>query len=135
VPKRHTHRVNPPGSGALVWTALPLGLASGITSLTANVPRYALQDRLGTAALGAFAAAAYLVLTGNVLVSAVAQTLLPRLVELRAAGARDRFAGLVRQALAGVAVAGVLAVWAADVFGATVLRTVYGAQYAEDAII
>ncbi|MEV4507385.1 lipopolysaccharide biosynthesis protein [Dactylosporangium sp. NPDC049525] len=132
-PRRHTHRFSPPGSGALVWTALPLGLASGITSLTANVPRYALQDRLGAAALGAFAAAGYLVLTGNVLVSAVAQTLLPRLVDLRAAGARERFAALVRQSLIGVTVAGVLAVWAADLFGATVLRTVYGEQYAGDA--
>ncbi|MET7420469.1 lipopolysaccharide biosynthesis protein [Dactylosporangium sp. NPDC005555] len=131
--KRHTHRFSPPGPGALVWTALPLGLASAITSLTANVPRYALQDRLGAAALGAFAAAGYLVLTGNVLVSAVAQTLLPRLVELRASGAKDRFAALVRQALAGIAVAGVLAVWAAELFGAKVLRTVYGESYAEDA--
>lgn len=133
VPKRHTHRISPPGPGALVWMALPLGLASGITSLTANVPRYALQDRLGAAALGAFAAAGYLVLTGNVLVSAVAQPLLPRLVELRAAGARARFAALVRHALIGVAVAGVLAVWAAELFGASVLRTVYGEEYAEDA--
>lgn len=132
-PKRHTHRVSPPGTGALVWAALPLGLASGITSLTANVPRYALQDQLGTAALGAFAAAGYLVLTGNVLVSAVAQTLLPRLVDLHAAGARERFAALVRQSLIGVTVAGVLAVWAAALVGETVLRTVYGAEYADDA--
>lgn len=133
VPKRHTHRCSPPGPGSLVWTALPLGLASGITSLTANVPRYALQDQLGAAALGAFTAAGYLVLTGNVLVSAVAQTLLPRLVELRAAGARDRFAALVRRTLTAVTVAGVLAVWAAEQFGADLLRTVYGEVYAEDA--
>ncbi|GAA1574825.1 hypothetical protein GCM10009827_115890 [Dactylosporangium maewongense] len=132
-PKRHTHRFSPPGPGALVWTALPLGLASGITSLTANVPRYALQDRLGAAALGAFAAAGYLVLTGNLLVSAVAQTLLPRLVELRAAGARERFAALVRQSLIGITVAGVVAVWAAELFGAKVLRAVYGEEYADEA--
>ncbi|GGM85911.1 lipopolysaccharide biosynthesis protein [Dactylosporangium sucinum] len=129
VPRRHTHRAAG-GVPALLWTALPLGIASGITSLTANVPRYVLQDDLGAAALGAFAAAGYLVLTGNVLCSAVAQTLLPRLTELRAAGAHARFEALVRHALIGVAVAGVLAVWAADLFGPRVLRAVYGPQYA-----
>ena len=90
-------------------------------------------DRLGAAALGAFAAAGYLVLTGNVLLFAVAQTLLPRLVELRAAGARERFAALVRQVLAGVAVAGVLAVWPPNCSVATVLRDRLRRQYAEDA--
>ncbi|GAA0714854.1 oligosaccharide flippase family protein [Dactylosporangium roseum] len=127
--RRHTHRAAG-GVPALLWTALPLGVASGVTSLTANVPRYALQHESGAADLGAFAAAGYLVLTGTVLCSAVAQTLLPRLTELRAADATARFRALVRQSLIGVGVAGAVAVWAAGQFGSTVLTTVYGPEYA-----
>ncbi|GAA2613780.1 hypothetical protein GCM10010399_50780 [Dactylosporangium fulvum] len=127
--RRHTHRAAG-GVAALLWTALPLGVASGVTSLTANVPRYALQHESGAADLGAFAAAGYLVLTGTVLCSAVAQTLLPRLTELHAADAAARFRALVRQSLIGVGDVGAIAVWAAWLFGSTVLTTVYGPEYA-----
>lgn len=127
--RRHTHRAAG-GVAELLWTALPLGLASAIISLTVNVPRYALQHRLGAVALGVFAAAGYLVLTGNVLFSAIAQTLLPRFAELRTNGTPAGFRGLLRQALLGVGVAGGLAVWAAGLFGSGVMRRLYGADYA-----
>jgi O-antigen/teichoic acid export membrane protein len=125
---RHTHRANG-GVAGLLWTALPLGLASGVSSLSVNLPRYALQHHSGAASLGMFAAAGYLVLTGNVFFSAVAQTLLPRLAELRANGTPAGFHGLLRQALIGVAVAGALGVWAAGLFGSGLLRRLYGAEY------
>jgi O-antigen/teichoic acid export membrane protein len=125
---RHTHRADG-GVAGLLWTALPLGLASGVSSLSVNVPRYALQHHLGAAALGLFAAAGYLVLTGNVFFSAVAQTLLPRLSELRANGTPEGFRGLLRQALIGVGVAGGLGVWAAALFGSGLLRRLYGDEY------
>ncbi|MER7007978.1 oligosaccharide flippase family protein [Dactylosporangium sp. NPDC000555] len=124
-----THRAAG-GVAGLLWVALPLGLASGVSSLTVNVPRYALQDHLGAAALGVFAAAGYLVLTGNVFFSAVAQTLLPRLAELRANGTPEGFRGLLRQALLGVGVAGGLGVCAAGLFGSALLRALYGDEYA-----
>ncbi|WP_432984396.1 lipopolysaccharide biosynthesis protein [Dactylosporangium sp. CA-233914] len=127
--RQHTHRAAG-GLAELLWTALPLGLASGVTSLSSNVPRYALQEHLGATALGVFAAAGYLVLTGNVFFSAVAQTLLPRLAELRANGTPEGFRGLLRQALLGVGVAGGLGVWAAGLFGNGLLRRLYGDAYA-----
>jgi O-antigen/teichoic acid export membrane protein len=129
---RGRRRARRPAAGvaALLLTALPLGLASGFASLTVSVPRFALQDRLGAAALGAFAAAGYLVLTGNVFFSAVAQTLLPRLAELRVNGTPEGFRGLLRQALLGVAVAGGLGVWAAALFGSGILSRLYGDEYA-----
>ncbi|GAA2360434.1 lipopolysaccharide biosynthesis protein [Dactylosporangium salmoneum] len=127
---RHTHRAAG-GVPGLLWTALPLGLASGVSSLTVNVPRYGLQAHLGATALGVFAAAGYLVLTGNVFFSAVAQTLLPRLTELRANGTPEGFRGLLYQALLGVAVAGGLGVWGAGLFGTGLLRRLYGEEYAD----
>jgi O-antigen/teichoic acid export membrane protein len=127
--KQHTHRAAG-GVGELLWTALPLGLASGVSSLTVNVPRYALEHRLGPTALGVFAAAGYLVLTGNVFFSAIAQTLLPRLTELRRNGTPEGFRGLLHQSLLGVAVAGGLGVWAAGLFGSELLRRLYGDEYA-----
>ncbi|WP_433612790.1 lipopolysaccharide biosynthesis protein [Dactylosporangium sp. CA-139114] len=127
--RQHTHRAAG-GVAELLWTALPLGLASGLSSLTVNVPRYALEHRLGATALGVFAAAGYLVLTGNVFFSAIAQTLLPRLTELRVHGTPAGFRGLLWQSLLGVGVAGGLGVWAAWLFGSEILRRLYGEQYA-----
>jgi O-antigen/teichoic acid export membrane protein len=127
--KQHTHRAAG-GIAELLWIALPLGLASGVSSLTVNVPRYALQHHLGPTALGVFAAAGYLVLTGNVFFSAIAQTLLPRLSELRANGTPEGFRGLLGQALLGVGVAGGLGVWGAWLFGSGLLRRLYGNAYA-----
>ncbi|MFI5906107.1 lipopolysaccharide biosynthesis protein [Dactylosporangium sp. NPDC051541] len=126
--KQHTHRA---GGGVLelLWIAAPLGLASGLSSLTINVPRYVLQDRQGAIALGVFAAAGYLVLTGNVFFSAIAQTLLPRLTELRRNGTPQGFRGLLVQSLLGVGVAGGLGVWAAALFGSSLLYRLYGWQY------
>ncbi|WP_433055264.1 lipopolysaccharide biosynthesis protein [Dactylosporangium sp. CS-033363] len=128
--KQHTHRAAG-GVAELLWTALPLGLASGVSSLTVNVPRYALEHHLGATALGVFAAAGYLVLTGNVFFSAIAQTLLPRLTELRVNGTPAGFRSLLHQALFGVAVAGGLGVWGAALFGSGFLRRLYGEQYAD----
>ncbi|GAA3448804.1 lipopolysaccharide biosynthesis protein [Dactylosporangium matsuzakiense] len=127
--RQHTHRAAG-GVAELLWIAVPLGLASGLSSLTINVPRYALEHRLGATALGVFAAAGFLVLTGNVFFSAIAQTLLPRLTQLRRNGTPAGFRSLLVQSLLGVAVAGGLGVWAAALFGAGVLRRLYGWQYA-----
>jgi len=51
----------PSGTGAqfaIIRAALPLGIVLMLASLNTNLPRYAIERRLGTPALGAFAAAA-----------------------------------------------------------------------------
>lgn len=81
-----TDRITRTGVGrrdrmALARRALPLGLSAGVTSLAVNVPRYLLVGVVGPAALGVYAALAYLAQVvvlvtgsmGNAVVSRLAQ--------------------------------------------------------------
>jgi O-antigen/teichoic acid export membrane protein len=63
----------------LFLTSLPLGLVMMITSLYANIPRYVIQHVIGTEAVGYFSALFYIVTAGNLVISAVGQTISPRL--------------------------------------------------------
>ena len=58
----------------LTWLALPLGVVGLLDSLNANVPRYSIERHLGDAALGYFAALASIMLAGNMVVGALAQS-------------------------------------------------------------
>jgi O-antigen/teichoic acid export membrane protein len=66
-------------AGRLVWLALPLGFVALLDSLNQNVPRYAIQHYLGNEQLGFFAVMAYVVVAGNMVVSALANSAQPRL--------------------------------------------------------
>lgn len=63
----------------LAWLALPLGAVGLLDSLNVNIPRYSLEHAVGEAALGHFAALAYLIVAGNMVVMALAQSAAPRL--------------------------------------------------------
>src|SRR5262249_28329886 len=65
--------------GAVAWLALPLGCVSFLNSLATNLPRYALEAHAGTAALGRFAALAYLVVATTQPVVALGAATTPRL--------------------------------------------------------
>ncbi|MBI3463695.1 MAG: hypothetical protein HY000_11660 [Planctomycetes bacterium] len=114
----------------LAWSALPLTLAHTLTALNANVPRYYIEEYLREAELGVFAALSYCVMAGQTVLSAVAQTLLPRLSALRAAGDFSGYRRLLSKSLLAVTVGGAALVVAAAVFGEPVLRVIYGAAYA-----
>ncbi|HEV2088612.1 MAG TPA: hypothetical protein VGR21_09900, partial [Cryptosporangiaceae bacterium] len=119
----------------LGWSALPLGLASGVTALAVGVPSYALGYYRGEAALGVFAALGYLALAGNTLVSAVAVTLLPRMAELHAAGRHARLRTLLGRLVMGALVAGAVACVAAFALGRPALELLYGPPYPEYATV
>jgi O-antigen/teichoic acid export membrane protein len=121
------------GLWRLAVVAFPLGAASGLASVTVNLPRYVVEHRVGTAALGVFAALAYVVLASSTFLAAVAQTLLPVMTRLVAARDRAALVALSRRlVLASVAVGG-LAVVIAWALGEPLLRVVYGAEYARHA--
>jgi hypothetical protein len=56
-----------------------LGFVSLLDSLNVNIPRYLIERRLGEAALGYYAAMAYIVVAGNMVVAALTQSAAPRL--------------------------------------------------------
>lgn len=63
----------------LAWMALPLGAVAILLSLNVNVPRYFVEHYLGEAALGYFAALAYVLVAGNTVLGALGQSASPRL--------------------------------------------------------
>jgi O-antigen/teichoic acid export membrane protein len=114
---------------SLARVALPLGVASSLTSLTANVPLYAVHQISGPRALGVFASLAYVGLAANTAISAIAQAVLPRLARMSAEGRRSDALQLLGRLTGISAVVGAVAVGAVLLFGAPALTLLYGAEY------
>jgi O-antigen/teichoic acid export membrane protein len=116
---------------AILWTALPLGIVLMLVSLTANVPRYAIEHHLGMRPLGAFAAAASFITVGSTVVNALGQSVTPRLSRHFSAGKLRDFLRLAWK-LSGIAVLlGALGVAGAALLGRLILRVLYRADYAD----
>ena len=111
--------------------ALPLGVASVIMSVNSNVPRYLIDSYLGAAQLGIFAALAYPVFAGSVLMMALGQSVTPRLAAYYIEHNIPAFRSIILKmvlvafimALGGVAIAA----WAGGLF----LKIVYTAEYSK----
>jgi O-antigen/teichoic acid export membrane protein len=113
----------------LAALTVPLGFVTMLISLNANIPRYFVEHDLGEAALGYFAAMAYVFVAGNTVMAAVAQSAVPRLAR---AFHEDRaaFVRLLRNMVllgAGVGAAGI---GVAVLAGQALLRLLYGGDYA-----
>lgn len=115
---------------AILRAALPLGIVLMLASLTVNVPRYAIESRLGTAELGAFAAVASFLTVGSTVMNALGQSAMSRLARHFSAGELKHFRALAWK-LAGLALLlGAAGVLAAFVLGRFVLALLYRPDYA-----
>ncbi|WP_414586018.1 oligosaccharide flippase family protein [Scytonema sp. PCC 10023] len=115
----------------LVRLALPLGFVMMLISLNSNIPRYFIEQYLGERELGIFAALAYLMVAGNMVVFALGESASPRLAKHYAAGDSLAFRSLLFKL---VGIAGVLgggAVLIALVAGRQILTLLYQPEYAE----
>lgn len=115
----------------LIWLSLPLGLAMMLISLNTNVPRYFIERYLGERELGFFAAIAYLMVAGNMVVSALGQSASPRLAKYYAANNVRAFRQLLVRLVGIAALLGGLAVIAALVAGRQILTLLYRPEYAQ----
>jgi O-antigen/teichoic acid export membrane protein len=86
IPKGRTEHGATADPHAVFRAALPLGFTLMLTSLTANVPRYAIETYEGTRELGIWAAIASFVTVGSTVVNAVGQTALTRVARRFAEG-------------------------------------------------
>jgi len=118
---------------AIVRAALPLGIVLMLVSLNANLPRYAIERRMGTPALGVFAAAASFATAGNTVINALGQSATPRLARYFAERSRVRFLRLALQLVALALALGAAGVVVAFLAGAPILRVLYRAEYAQHA--
>jgi O-antigen/teichoic acid export membrane protein len=114
----------------ILRTALPLGVVLMLVSLNSNLPRYAIEHRLGTRELGAFAAVASFMTAGSAVVNALGQAATPRLARAFSERDRARFLRLCRQLGAVVLALGAAGVAVAAVAGKIILSVLYRPEYA-----
>lgn len=116
---------------SLALLALPMGAAILVTNLQVNVPRYFIEKFLGTRQLGFFAAMAYPMAAGAVVINALGLSASPRMARYYSEGKYPHFTGLlVKLILLGVLVGGAGVAFAL-IFGRRFLEIVYKPEYAE----
>lgn len=114
----------------LAWLALPLGVVMGLLSLNTNIPRYVLEQSWNEAALGIYAAIAYILVGINKVILALGESASPRLAQHYTAGNRQAFQKLMGQLLGiGLAI-GLVSVIGSLVAGPFVLAVLYTPEYA-----
>jgi len=109
-----------------------MGCVAALYSFTINVPRYAIESNLGAAALGHFAAVAYLFVAGTQVMMALSAAVTPRLARHYATDLAA-YRGLTRWTVFSAAALGVLAVAVAMIAGRAVLTIAYAPEYAQEA--
>lgn len=119
--------------GKLVWLALPLGFVMMLISLNTNIPRYFIERYLGERELGIFAAMSYLMVVGQMVVSALAESASPRLAKYYAAGNSTAFRTLMLKLVGVGLMLGAGGVFVAVVAGRPILTLLYKPEYAERA--
>jgi O-antigen/teichoic acid export membrane protein len=117
-----------PAMRSLALLALPLGVVGLLDSLQVNVPRYSIERVLGEASLGFFAAMAYLVQAGNMIVNALAQSAAPRLAKHYVNDARA-FRRLMWHLVRFALVLGASGIAISLLFGRQLLTVMYRAEY------
>jgi O-antigen/teichoic acid export membrane protein len=114
----------------ILRTSLPLGAVLMLIALTSSLPRFAIEQKLGASALGAFAAVASLMTVGSTAVNALGQAATPRLARYFSARDRAGFARLTWQ-LAGMALLlGAAGVATSVLIGPWFLGRIYRPAYA-----
>lgn len=115
----------------LAWLSLPLGLVMMLISLNTNIPRYFIEIYLGKGELGIFAAIAYLMVAGTMVVNSLGESASPRLAKHFAAGENLEFRNLLLK-LSGIgALLGALGITVALVGGRWILTILYQPEYGE----
>jgi O-antigen/teichoic acid export membrane protein len=115
---------------AIVRLGLPLGVASLLLALAANIPRYALERWHGEAALGYFAALAYPTAAFSIVVSAFGQAATPRLAEFYRIN-MPAFRRMVLMLCAVPIVAGAVATVLVVLIGPGLLGFLYRPEYSQ----
>lgn len=115
----------------IVWLCLPLGFVMMLISLNSNIPRYFIEKYLGERELGIFAALAYLMVAGNMVILALGESASPRLAKYYVEGNSIAFRELLLKLVGMAAVFGVVTILAAQIAGREILTLLYQPEYAE----
>lgn len=114
----------------LLKIGLPLGLAMMLISLNTNVPRYFIEQNLGIEELGFFAAIAYILLAGSMIINSLGQAVTPRLAKYYASNNFKLYKNLLFKLMLMGLILGVSVIIFVSLFGKTFLTIIYTAEYA-----
>jgi O-antigen/teichoic acid export membrane protein len=109
----------------------PIGLATILNSLTANVPRFAIERHAGTHLLGLFGGLYYIQGAVVSLAAAIGQASAPRLARHRGAGDKQAFFQLLVRLLGFAGVVGILVSLGAYFAGRSFLSALYTPEYGQ----
>ena len=115
----------------LFRTSIILGVIAFLVSLLPSVPRYFIAGSIGERQLGIFTATAFLVSTGNLIITAMGQSAFVRLAKLYATGEIRRFNSLLIKLVGIAATLGFAGIGVAVFFGHFLLTHLYRPEYAE----
>ena len=120
---------------SLICVAAPLGLASLLTSLNPNIPRFVIERDLGRYELGIYAALASILVIGTTLMGSLVQAVLPRLTSAFVAADRSAFTRLIVTLLTVAVALGAAGVVAVAVVGEPVVAVIFTDEYARDSAL
>lgn len=116
--------------GVLIKMGLPLGLATSLTAVSAQVPVYLTEIYVGQDGVGLYAAAAQLVAVGGLVVGAIGQAVSPRAARYWASGEWRMLQRLCLRSIGGVFILGILGILASCAIGDWIVSHVYGPSFA-----
>jgi O-antigen/teichoic acid export membrane protein len=116
----------------LAWLSLPLGVVMVLVSLNTNIPRYFIEHYLGEAALGYFAALAYVMVAGYTVMGALGQSATPRLARYHVSD-RAAFKRLLAKMMLVAAAVGAAGILVVVLWGRPLLTVLYRPDYAQHA--
>ena len=120
---------------SLAWLAFPLGMVAMLISLNSNIPRYFIESFRGTRELGIYAAIAYLMAAGGMVINALDKAVTPRQANYYAEGNKKAFITLLVKLLGIASFVGLGGVLVAALAGRPLLTLIYRPEYAEHADI
>lgn len=115
----------------LAKVALPLGLVAMIVSFSGNLPRYVLERSWGEVSLGVYAAILQPTLVGQVIMSGIGQSTMPRLAKCYATGDIGHLTRLVVGLIGIAIIMGGIMVALAFCWGTEILTLFYRHEYAK----
>jgi O-antigen/teichoic acid export membrane protein len=124
------HRSGVGAQAAILRAALPLGVVLMLITLSGNLPRYAIERRWGTVALGVFAAVASFQTIGAAVINPLGQTMTPRLARSFSEGNARLFLRLAAQLTGAACLLGAAGVGMALAVGRLALGIAYGPAFA-----
>lgn len=109
--------------------SLPLGIVVMLVSLNTNIPRYFIQSYLGTTSVGLFSSISYIVIAGNTVITALGQSISPRLSKYYSEGNVSGYKHLLSKMLIISVILGLLGIFVVLLFGEFILSLIYTKEY------